>query len=172
MEIRELINRKPAVTAIVLLGLLCASMAFLVSWVWSQMDSPQPKARAYYYDQNTGELFALPADTIGPVETPSGPYRGMPAGVRAHVFSWGPYRRGSEKIIGWLQVPTDAVPADQRPAGVEANLETEEDDILIRRVEDDRWFHPNSPEGRLIEKEFQAKCPKGQRPNYLRPLPK
>lgn len=171
MRLREYQNRYPAVAAAVAVALIMVS-AFLLAWWFRPHSEPRSQRMAYFYDLNTGELFAVPAGTLGPITTPSGPYQGMPAGVRAHVYCCGPYLEGTEKFIGYLEVPRDALPEDRRPPLVQPNPETEEADLVIRRPGDDRWYDPSGSEGRRIMQEPRQRCPEGKRLNYLRPLSK
>jgi hypothetical protein len=171
MHIREFMNERPALIAGLAVALILASASLLAWWFLPRAPrTPQPMA--YFYDLNTGDLIELPADTAGPVETGSGPYKGMPAGVRAHVYCYGPYREGTERFVGYLQAPTGAIPKGQWPPGVELDPETGEPEVLIRRPGDDQWCDPNGAEGLRIMEEIRSRGPEGKRLTYLRPIPR
>lgn len=148
-----------------------ATVVFLVWWLWPRADvGNQPMG--YFYDLNTKELFEAPA-APGPLETASGPYKGqMAAGVRAHVYCCGPYRKGSEKFIGYLEVPYDSVPEADRPPGFVVDPELEGAEVLIRRVDDEMWYSAISPEGLKIKQEVGQRCGPRQRLTYVTPVPR
>lgn len=164
MQIRDIINRHPVLAIVVTSILLLAAGGFLASRVWSTLNpppAPEPITMAYFYDQNTGKLFAAPASTVGPIETESGPYHSEPAGVRAHVFACGQCSIESNRFIGYLSKP---LPPEEQPKD-EPPLE------LIKRVEDEQWYRSDQPEARQIMAELGERCPSSVRRNYCRPEP-
>jgi hypothetical protein len=166
MAFREFQESHPTLAmalAVALMGLL---VGFVGWWFWPRSERERQQM-AYFYDLNTGELLELPASTVGPVKTASGPYRGMPAGVRAHVYCCGPYLKGTEKFVGFLEVPLEALPEDQRPPGMKPNPDSEMGDLVIRRPGDEQWYDPEGPEGLRIMQELGARCPGDKRLNYL-----
>jgi hypothetical protein len=171
MHIRQYLNDHPAVAWGIAGPLALVALLFIAWWLWPRVPR-EPQQMSYFYDLNTGELFEVPADTMGPIETESGPYKGMPAGVRAHVYCYGTYREGVESFIGYLEVPIEGVPQDQWPPGVEPDPDTEVGDYLVRRPGDDRWCDASGAEGRLIMDEVHTRCPEGQRVSYVNPFPK
>jgi hypothetical protein len=171
MQIREYLNQHPALAWGMAGPLALASAIFLAWWFWPRVER-EPQEMAYFYDLNTGQLFEVPVNTIGPVETESGPYNGMPAGVRAHVYCYGTYRPGVEKFVGYLEVPLEGVPEDQWPPGAKPDPDTEIGDFLVRRPGDDRWYDASGQEGSRIMGEVFTDSPEGQRVSYVRPFPK
>jgi len=171
MQIRQYLNDHPAVVWSIAGPLVLIALCFAAWWLWPRVE-PEPQPMSFFYDLNTGELFEVPAATIGPVETESGPYQGMPAGVLAHVYCYGTYREGVEKIVGYLEVPVEGVPEDQRPPGMVPDPESEIGDLLVRLPDDDRWTDGSSPAGARIMDEVHRNCPEGQRVSYVRPFPK
>jgi hypothetical protein len=172
MDIRDYLNERPGVAAAVCGALMLGVAGFVVWWLVPR--TPQePQPQAYFYDLNTGELFEKPADTVVPFKTKSGNYEkdGIPAGVLANVYCCGPYRQGTEKFVGYLEISFDALPEEKWPPGFELDPETEPPEIWIRRETDDRWYDPDSPEGLQIMGELGQRC-KDKRLNFLRPLPK
>lgn len=151
------------------LALLMVPVVFVMLWFRPRHEI-QLRPMAYFYDLNTDELFVAPSGTLGPIDTGSGQHKGMAAGVRAHVFCYGPYVEGTEKFIGYLEVPFDALPENQRPPGMKPDPEVEGDDLVIRRPGDQRWYDPNGPEGILIIRGLRERCPEGKSLNYLPPL--
>jgi len=170
MSLREQLNQHSSLSTAILLVVFAFAVGFIVWWNRPQ-EAPEPQTMAYFYDLNTNELFVLPADTAGPAETESGPYNGMPAGVRAHVYCCGPLVKDAETFVGYLEVPTEAVPEDQRPPGLELSEESEDDDLLIRRPDGDAWHLISSPEGRKIMNDVRARCGEDENLTYVRPPP-
>ena len=171
MDVRGLLARSPALTIAASLSLLCGCIFFIV-WRLLPAKEVELEAMVYFYDLNSGELFDVPADTMPPVETESGPHQGMPAGVRAHVFCCGDFKPGDEFFVGMLECPSDAVPTEHRPAGVEVVPGGEEGGTVVRRPTDDRWYAENSRRGSRIMVELRARCPEGKPLQVLKPLPR
>jgi hypothetical protein len=121
----------------------------------------------YFYDQNTGELFSAPADELGPVERPSGKYRGIPAGVRAIVYACGQCSDESKRYVGWLEIPVEALPEAERPPRPDG-AGPPDVFVVIRRPEDEKWAWADGPEGEKII-EGTNRCQPGTRKNYCTP---
>jgi hypothetical protein len=151
--------------------LTLVALLFVIWWLWPRVEH-EPRQMSYFYDLNTGDLFEVPASTIGPIETESGPYKGMPAGVRAHVYCYGTFREGVESFVGYLEVPLEGVPEDQWPPGVKPDPDSEIGDYLVRRPDDDRWHNASEAEGIRIMDEVHKRCPEGERVSYVTPFPK
>ena len=170
MQIRSYLEQHPLIAIALLVPAIAVTGLFVAWWIWPRSEV-DPQARAYFYDLNTGELFVGPAGP-GPVATPSGLYQGrMPAGVRAHVYCCGPYRQGSEKFIGYLEVPCTEIPESDRPRGMRVDSEVEGAEVLIRRVEGDTWYDAASLEGQRIKQEVGRRCPPERRLTYVTPPP-
>lgn len=68
---------------------------------------------AYFYDLNTKKIFIVPANTMAPTTTPSGPFENEPAGVRLFLFSCKPCPNFDGKTldeavalgatVGWIE---------------------------------------------------------------------
>ncbi len=128
----------------------------------------QGKPLAWFYDRNTKELFEGPADSPGPIETPSGPYEGMPAGVRAHLFVCGS-REDEQPFIGYVSIPETALqkgPAADPAEGPESEGEVA---LLIQRPGDRNWVHQDSPGGERILQAVIQQCPAGKYPRPVLP---
>jgi hypothetical protein len=172
MQIREFLHRHSAFTTISAVVMLAATGVYAAWWLWPRTERV-PQAMAYFYDLNTGELLELPVDTEVPFETESGPYDGvMPAGVWAHVYCCGPYLEGTEKFVGYVEVPFDRLPEELRPPGMEPDPELELGAHVIRRPDEKVWHDPAGPVGTQIIDELHAKCPEGKRLTYITPVPK
>lgn len=164
MSLRSLQADNPVVTVILASVLLTISASF-ITWWFLPPSEVIPQKMAYFYDLNTDKLIVVPADTTGPVETESGPYRGMPAGVLAHVYCCGPFMEGSEKFVGYLEVPLEAVPENQRPPDMVIDPEVEEaTDFVIRRPTDEKWYNPDTEPGLLIFREAKQRCSETGKP--------
>jgi len=79
--------------------LLSVAIYLIAGRLWG---SGTPERLAYYYDLNTGELFAAAAELTAPIRAPSGAVRGTdePAGVRAYVYTCGDQ---PSQYIAWLE---------------------------------------------------------------------
>lgn len=170
MNPRAFLNENPVLSAVILLIVLAGCVSFLTWWMMPR-PTPEPETMAYFYDLNTKELFVAPATSVGPLETESGPYRGMPAGVRANVYSCGPMVKDAVTFIGFLEVPTEAVPEDQRPPSVELSEDNEENEVLIRRPDGDQWYVIGSPEAQAIMAEVRTRCSEGEQITFVLPPP-
>ena len=129
--------------------------------LWLMFTGGRPAARPhvqmdFFYDQNTGQLITLPAETQGPAATDSGLYQGAPAAVRAHVFACGICTKEA-RFVGWLEVSAAALEASGSTAPVSRGTsiasddeEAEPTDALVRRPGDAVWVPLRSMEGRRV----------------------
>lgn len=166
---RGLLNQRPNLT----IGIAAAVIVICAVLVIRQLGPssehlyvrPPQELLVWFYDRNTEQLFTMPAHTVGPVETDSGPYRGEPAGVRAHVFACGDCAT-SERYIGYLEKPSPDEanqPTDGEPA-----LETDFPP-LYSRPGGNEWFRADSREAARIEQAAHSRCPNGVTANYCQP---
>jgi hypothetical protein len=116
---------------------------------------------SWFYDLNTGELFAADSDSIPPINTPSGKLaNGAPAGVRAYVFSYIKDSNESEQFIGYLEKYTPegrkitSYFQKSRDNVTKDLIRRLEKNRLIRRVDNESWFPANSSQGQTIVAEF------------------
>lgn len=121
---------------------------------------PNTPARAWFYDLNTGKLFAGLIDQIPPIPAPSGPLPdGSPAGVLAHVYSCKTCAE-ADRVVVYLETrspesaaglrafrelprgagPTPAMMSALGGAG-----------ILVKRPTDVEWVIHHSPDARPVE---------------------
>lgn len=103
----------------------------------------------YFFDQKRGEIFAAPSHMPDAFDLPGGRYQGMPAAVRARVFSRADCDDPDQQFVGWLVVPASiltqysvALPAGGPPGDTL--------DLLIRRPQDQDWVYISSPLGEQI----------------------
>ena len=139
---------------------------------------PKPLTQAWFYDLNTGKLFAGPMDAVPPIPAPSGPVSdGSPAGVLAHVFGCTTCAEKSLKIA-FLESRTPDASAKlkawrEKSRGHEAPMElrdAEEEGILVRRPADPSWVDQKSTAGRMIEDgAYTEVCPDNPRPENCYP---
>ena len=170
MKSRDQLNESPVVSAAILLTILGACVIFFIWWFMPRTPEER-EPMAWFYDQNTKELFTVPVATVGPIETESGPFKDMPAGVQANVYCCGPMVKDAETFIGYLEVATEDVPEALRPPGLQLSDDYEGDDLLIRRPEDDQWYVLSSPEAQEILSQMRERCEEGQQLTYARPPP-
>lgn len=172
MQLRESLERHSIFTVATAVVTIVVAGGFLAWWFWPRAER-DPQAMSYFYDLNSGELTELPADTVVPFETETGPHHGiMPAGVRAHVYCYGPYMKGTEKLVGYVEVPFEGLPEELRPPGMKPDPELELGSHVIRRPDEETWHDPIGPEGTKIIDELQARCPEGKRLTYITPVPR
>ncbi|MCG8585699.1 MAG: hypothetical protein MI757_13410 [Pirellulales bacterium] len=120
----------------------------------------------YFFDLNTGELFEE-RHAVGPVETDSGPYNGMPAGVRAIVFACHDCSSIDDRFVGWLELRSMTV----REYGVdvaEQSLEGLEEAIFIRSPNGGPWVAMFSDQGKVIIEQAH-RCANRRVPLLCRP---
>ena len=150
-----------AVMGVVLLGVA----GFIAMRIWSMLNPPPPPediVMGYFYDQATKELYEMPADTPAPMERPSGPFEGEPAGVKAHVFACGQCADKSNRFVGFLEKP---LPEADRPGADDPRSEV----FLMKRPDDAKWVESDSPQASAIMREVRQRCAGGQRANFCRP---
>jgi hypothetical protein len=125
--------------------------------------------RAWFFDQNTKTLFVGSSKETGPIAAPSGPLpNGDPAGFRARVYSYVLNPRENELFVGFLERP-DPNAGIKVSAGDMAEFSQWARARLIKRVEDEQWVAPASPEGREIIEALARPNRKGQTPIYQTP---
>lgn len=118
----------------------------------------------WYYDLNTGDLFAAKAGRIPPIAAPSGPLpNGAPAGVRAYVFSYVAEPNESERIIGFLETKDPNYIHDDRDSTRYG------EGMLIKRLKDKQWFPSVSLQGRAIFQQAIIPNENGETPYYYPP---
>lgn len=155
LAIRKWINENPRV----IVGLTVVSVLVLLVIVIRLLVPNRPVKiedyeKSWFYDLNTGKLFAAKSELVPPIEAPSGPLsNGEPAGVLAYVFSYTSEPNESQRFIGFLEIPDpnfNPNSADSQLSGAKRWGQGK----LIRKVEDKQWVSANSKEGQAILQEF------------------
>jgi len=185
-------NRQAALTrsqSLVGLGAALVLVASLVAVFW-QLRGPSTSrfsTTEWYYDLNTGQLFAAPLGEIPPIAAPSGPLPdGSPAGVRAHVYGCGDCSEAN-RTIAYLETYT---PEDRQrlqallkiqfgkepPSADSGFMAGPEDGILlagqgslVKRPEDADWVRRIHPEGQALVSDSLPRCHAGVFPLECRP---
>ena len=173
LGIREWINEHPR--AIICVTTVSAGL-LLIALVMQLIPHGAPQAqtleREWFYDLNTGRLFAVKAGRTPPIKAPSGPRPdGRPAGVRAYVLSYTEEPNESERFVAFLETSADSesnVLAQTRPASV-SEIAKWGRGKLIRRPDDETWVPADSRQGQQIYAEAFAPDDDGRRPTYCRP---
>ena len=167
LEIKKWINENPKVVFIVTGCSMLLFLVLLISFLRSSTNtvSTVKIEKEWYYDLNTGKLFVAQVGQTPPIEAPSGPLpNGMPAGIRAYVFSYSlkPDKQ-SERFIGFLET------ADSNAGTISNDIKRWEHGKLIRTIEDANWYQADSPEGRAILQNIFSPNEKGPQPYYYPP---
>lgn len=168
--IRDWSNDNPAIV------IACAAvsvMVFFAALTWSRKsnsDDPfETGRRAWFYDQNTQQLFEASSKKAGPIKAPSGPLPdGSPAGVRAHVYSHIPEPNESDLFIGFLEMPA---PQAAKRSQIDAEADTADSwarNRMIKRPEDETWVPASGHRGREILSSLTRPNAEGQTPMYHR----
>lgn len=158
---RELVNKHSRTTVAVLVVVVLLAVYAGAVQMREAKPTPRPQPKAFYYDQNTGELFTMPISSFAPVDRPSGEFNGEPAGVKAHVFACGDCVL-NEMFVGWLEKPNPDDDED-RP------LEEGELPVLIRSIDDPRWYLSDSPQASKIVSAARGRCPRRTPATYCTP---
>ncbi len=160
---------------------ICASslcVILIVLLVWSTLFSGgEEKVNDFkvmwFYDLNTGELFAANKTELPPIETPSGPMPdGQPAGVIANVMTFDPTGSDADQqFIAYLEKLTYEGKVSWENA-FDTDTQTKMDwetGRLIKRVEDKEWVKADSPRGHQIRNAMYNPNEKGVIPHYVVP---
>ncbi|GAG43518.1 unnamed protein product, partial [marine sediment metagenome] len=174
LDVRLWLNRQ---NPKVIIGITVVTVLVLIIVVISLLSGPEvPEVKEYkkawFYDLNTGTLFAAKKDLIPPIEAPSGPLPdGSPAGVKAHVFTFTIEPNESERFIGFLET-TDPNAEIEFGASGSRKIDSAASwglGKLFRRVDDAKWISGSSKEGRAILEEALERNENGKRALYCRP---
>ena len=160
---RRWINNNPKLVATVAtLSLIILVVAIIPLFRAKKIEPIKPTDKEWYYDLNTQELFIAAKGLTVPTGAPSGPLpNGKPAGVRAYVLSFALEPNESETFIGYLETSD--------PNAKNLTGQSWAEGKLIRRIQDQKWFTPKSPQGQdIIQEAFLADID-GERPIYVRP---
>ena len=151
--IRKLVRKHPvAALAATTLALLMSIAVF-----WWLPRRPRIDRTQYFYDLNTRQLFVVPDGTISPVDTPSGPHQGEPAGVQAEVFACGDCADASKRTILFLIKLRTPVPGPG-PAGTEPSRWIDHSqNPLVKRPEEVDWYPRFSPRGEELFEDYIQK---------------
>ena len=174
MSFRELQKQYSAALIGVASGLLLCSIGFIVWWMTSSSSSSEDEydRPVYFFDLNSKELMEVASGTQPPIETDSGDYQGMPAGVRAYVYCCGPKMRDTKTFIGYLEVPVSALPENLRPSGMPETGPEGEPLSAIRGPEDETWLDPNSPAGMAFMADLSGRCSVEKKLTIINPPPR
>lgn len=149
--------------------------------------APQGVTEQWFYDLNTGQLFAATIGEIPPIAAPSGPLsNGDPAGVRAHVYACGDCSPAT-RTIAYLETYTAAQRDQLRHWHDRARRTEPEPDgqrftpnpeffavlsgqaALVKRPDDADWVVRGSPEGLALTTAALPVCGPGISPQECRP---
>ncbi|MHC4741042.1 MAG: hypothetical protein ACYS8Z_03975 [Planctomycetota bacterium] len=169
---RKWINDNPVIV-VALAGasvLLLLIVIVKLSWPEHVPQVAEPE-KEWYYDLNTGELFAAKRGLTPPIDAPSGPLPdGSPAGVRAYVLSFVSDPNEDERFIAFLEIadPNAGELADRRGPKLTPAMRWGRG-RLLRRVDDEQWVQGDSTEGQIIFRDALTPNERGQRPRYYLP---
>lgn len=163
MSLREWVNNNSMVGTI--LAVVVLAVALGVVALQFRGPGPGTETQVYFWDMETGELFAGGANEAPPIEAPSGG-----EGVRAHLFSCGACT--PEEWFGYLERHTEEARRLQedrtvRPDDPDVRAFLQENH-LIRELGEDRWVSMTSSAGQRIQREVRERCG-GERPTLCMP---
>jgi hypothetical protein len=119
-------------------------------------------AHGVFLRPKLGRIAEVPASLEGPLATPTGPYRGMPAGVRAIVFSCASCGDPAEQFVAWLETPSQAIQRSGQALPPRPPSDIDEyagnSLLVIRTPHDDRWHYFDSDAGRQIVSVALQRC--------------
>lgn len=172
-DVRRWINRQDPR---LIIGITVFTVLMLVGVIGllSGPEAPeiQDFKKAWYYDLNTGKLFAAKSSLVPPIEAPSGPLPdGGPAGVMAHVFTFAAEPNESDRFIGFLETtdPNAGINGSGSEGIRRGGFASWGQGKLIRRVEDEKWVSGVSKEARAIFNEAFAPGENAERPRSCPP---
>lgn len=167
LDLRHWLNENTAITTIAAVVLLMIALGVMLMTVTGGGGGGgfEPPTQKYFYDLNTGELFAVPMDELPPIER-GAPYalpngQTIPAGVEAIVFA---PQRGSEDqyVVGWVET----LRPDKRTEILQTKRQSETtQDVeaqarfyeLIENADGERLvMDPKSPEPRFFPRYSEA----------------
>ena len=167
LRVRETINDNPGMVTV----LACVSVLLLVvvlGLVRRSSSGPQYEegSKAWFYDVNTGKLFAAGSRKAGPIEAPSGPLpEGGPAGFRANVYSYVLDPNEAELFVGFLEKPNPRE-GSREEAPDRSDFDEWARATSIRRIDSNDWVPATSSGGEDIMAETARPNEKGQTPIY------
>lgn len=170
LGIRDWINDNPLrIGVAVVLCVLVLALVFGLAARPGPQQAFKEGRRAWFYDQNTDELFVESIKKTGPIAAPSGPLpNGDPAGFRARVYSYVLNPQESELFVGFLECPDPDAEAKASDADL-ADVPEWAQGKLIRRVKDEQWVSATGSEGSKIVESLTHPNEQGQTPIYQVP---
>ena len=159
LAIKEWINRNPkVVTSIAAVSFLLFAVIAIGQLIPDKPLAPKEPKTAWFYDQNTNQLFEAKSSKSPPIKAPSGPMPdGSPAGVRAYLFD-SDQSNSTQQSIGLLEKLS--------PEGKQAQKDYDpkkHDSKLwatgrfFRRPDQKEWTPANTPEGLALFMQFHEK---------------
>jgi len=170
VNVREWINSHPRIIiGITTISMLVLFVIVIYMLIPERTIQVEEYGKEWFYDLNTGELFAAKSDLIPPIEAPSGPLsNGEPAGVRAYVFSYSDEPNERNRFIGFLEMPDPNFKLDSFDSRL-SGAQRWGQGKLICKPEDNKWVLANSQEGQAILQEFFQPNEKGEVAHYCPP---
>jgi hypothetical protein len=170
LGLRRWLNESPRlVLGMTLLSTLVLTLVLVRALRPASTHAFQQGKTAWFYDANTGKLFAAGRKQTGPIAAPSGPtLKGEPSGFRAHVYSYVLDPNEADLFVGFLEQP-DPFATTGRLTSDMMDMDKWAQGRLIRRAKDKQWVQVTSPEGQTILQELTQPDKKGRTPIYQMP---
>lgn len=144
-------HKRPA--CIVLCSLTLVFVLYTVSQLRPgtvRIGGKEPHKNVWFYDLNTGGLFAAKFKSIPPIEAPSGPLPdGQAAGVRAYVYKYID-QSDEEKFVAYIEKFTPQAAEMMKSGDKETRAKAWKEGRLVRRTNGTQWVNANSKEGQEI----------------------
>lgn len=172
-DTRRWLNQYSTLMTIVAIALMLSALGIIFATLQSKPEfRPLP---VFYYDVNTGELFAAMSDRIPPITAPSDRLMSDSlSGVRAYVYSCSSCDDASSRFVGYLETYTldtkyfiqnqqamrELGDEFQDPEMDDENYQIMmlDEGHLIRGIADEKWVASNSAEGLAIVESLPENC--------------
>lgn len=179
---RGWVDRHPNITLGI--GIVCLFIAINVLF-FSGKPSKQSSGNVYFFDMDSGELFAAQQAQIMPISNPNSSSDTNTMSVRAHVFSCGSCNE-KEQFIGYLQTHNPHVIKRMQhahagmkqplPLAIQLiQLSESPNGHLVQAFDSQndrpigKWYGRQSRDADMIVRTVQNRCEDGQLPKRCEP---
>ncbi|MDX1682121.1 MAG: hypothetical protein R3336_03275 [Phycisphaeraceae bacterium] len=192
-QARNWVNKNASIATLATIVALVAALTYIVWFAVGGGPKDVPQNPVYFYDLKHADgnldsvdldhLYVEALDTFPPALSPTGDgklSKGMPAGVKAHVFGCGNCEPGTARFIGWLEIykpdvhdllenqsGPDFDPALHGAAIERGRMVALPADVGVPGVPEEvkgRWVEAQSSPGKAIRASIHERCSQVQQP--------